>query len=42
MANIYADSIFNCNSSNENVRILTKISLKFFPKGAIDNIQALV
>ena len=28
--------------SNENVRILIKISLKFVPEGLIDNIPALV
>ena len=34
--------IFNCIFLNEKVWILIKISLKFDPKGLIDNIQALV
>ena len=42
MAAIWADDIFNCIFLNEKVRILIKISLKFVPKGVIDNIQALV
>ena len=42
MAAIEADDIFNCIFLNEKVRILIKISLKFVPKGQIDNIQALV
>ena len=42
MAAIEADDIFNCIFLNEKVRILIKISLKFVPKGLINNIQALV
>ena len=38
----FADDIFKCISVNENVCILIKISLKFVPKGPINNIQALV
>ena len=33
-----ADDTFNCKSVNENVLILIKISLKFVPKGPINNI----
>ena len=40
MAAIWADDIFNCIFLNEKVRILIKMSLKFVPKGVIDNIQA--
>ena len=36
------DDIFKCIFLNENVRILIKISLKFAPKGPINNIPALV
>ena len=36
------DDIFNCIFFNENVSIAIKISLKFVPKGPIDNIPALV
>ena len=42
MAAISADDIFKCISLNENVWILNKISLKFVPKGLIDNNLALV
>ena len=42
MAATWADDIFNCIFLNEKVRILIKTSLKFIPKGVIDNIQALV
>ena len=38
----FADDIFKCIFLNENVRILIKISLKFVPKGPINNIPALV
>ena len=38
----FADDIFKCIFLNENVWIPTKISLKFFPKGPINNIPALV
>ena len=42
MAAILADNIFKCIFFNENVRIAIKISLKFVPKGPIDNKSALV
>ena len=42
MATILADNIFKCISLNEKVWILITISLKFVPKGPIDNNQALV
>ena len=35
----FADDIFNCILVNENIRILIKISLRFVPKGPIDNNQ---
>ena len=38
----FADDIFKCIFLNENLWILSKISLKFFPKGPINNIPALV
>ena len=38
----FADNIFKCIFLNENVIILAKISLKFVPKGPINNIHALV
>ena len=38
----FPDDIFKCISSNENIWILLKISLKFVPKGLINNIPALV
>ena len=38
----FTDNIFKCIFVNENVSILIKISLKFVPKGPIDNIPALV
>ena len=38
----FADDIFNCIFVNENVRISIKFSLKFVPKGPINNIPALV
>ena len=38
----FADETFNCIFVNENVRILIKFSLKFVPKGPINNIPALV
>ena len=38
----FADDIFKCIFLNENVWILIKISLKFVPKGLINNIPALV
>ena len=42
MAAIWADHIFKCIVFNEKVWIFIKISLKFAPKGLIDNNQALV
>ena len=38
----FADDIFRCNFVNEKFCILIKISLKFVPKGPIDNNPALV
>ena len=38
----FADDIFKCIFLNENVWIAIKISLKFVPKGPINNIPALV
>ena len=38
----FPDDIFKCSSLNENVLISIKISLKFVPKGQINNITALV
>ena len=38
----FSDDIFKCIFLNENVFILIKISLKFVPKGQINNIPALV
>ena len=38
----FADDIFKRIFLNENIWILTKISLKFVPKGSINNIPALV
>ena len=38
----FADDIFNCIFLNENVWIPIKISLKFVPKGLINNIPAMV
>ena len=37
----FADDVFKCIFCNENVCILIKISLKFVPKGLINNIPAL-
>ena len=42
MATILADSIFKHIFLNESVRIFIQISLKFVPKGPIDNNSALV
>ena len=42
MAAILADNIFKCIFLNENDRILIQISLKFVPRGPIDNKPALV
>ena len=38
----FADDVFKCNFLNENVWISIEISLKFVPKGPINNIPALV
>ena len=38
----FADSIFKCIFLNENVWITIKFSMKFVPKGPINNIPALV
>ena len=38
----FADDIFKCIFLNENIWIPIKISLKFVPKGPINNIPALV
>ena len=38
----FADDIFKCIFLNENVWISSKISLKFVPKGPVNNIPALV
>ena len=38
----FAEDIFKCIFLNENVSISIKISLKFVPKGPINNIPALV
>ena len=38
----FADDIFRCIFVNEKFYILIKISLKFVPKGSIDNTPALV
>ena len=38
----FADDTFKCLFLNENVRISIKISLKFVPKGPINNNPALV
>ena len=38
----FADNIFKCISPNEKALISIKISLKFVPKGPINNIPALV
>ena len=37
MAAILADDIFKCIFLNENLKILIQISLKFVPKGPVDN-----
>ena len=38
----FADNVFKCIYLNENVWILLKISLKFVPKGPVNNIPSLV
>ena len=42
MAAILAGDNFKCNFFNENDRIPIQISLKFVPRGPIDNNPALV
>ena len=42
MAATFADDIFKHSFMNENVKISIRISLKFVPKGPIDNKSALV
>ena len=42
MAATLADDIFKCISLNKNYCILDKNSLKYVPKGLIDNTAALV
>ena len=42
MAATFADDIFKCMFVNEKFCILIKISLKFVPKGPIDNKAAFV
>ena len=39
---LFTDDIFKCISLDESTWILIKISLKFVPKGPINNIPALV
>ena len=39
---LFADDIFKRIFANENIWIPIKISLKFVPKGSINNIPALV
>ena len=38
----FPDDILKCIFLNENISILIEISLKFIPKGPINNVQALV
>ena len=38
----FAEDVFKCNFLNENVWIPIEISMKFVPKGPINNIPALV
>ena len=42
MAADLADDIFKCISMNEKFCVLIRISLKFVPKGPINNIPALI
>ena len=39
---LFTDNVFRCIFVNEKLCILIKISLKFIPKGQIDNNPALV
>ena len=41
MAPHFADNILKCLFLNENIWILIKISLKFVPKGSVNNIPSL-
>ena len=41
-SHLFTDDIFRCIFVNEKFCILIKISLKFVPKGPIDNNPALV
>ena len=38
----FADDMFKCIFLNDNILILIKISLKFVPRGSINNIPALI
>ena len=38
----FVDVIFKCIFLNENFRISNKISLKYFPRGAINNMSAFI
>ena len=42
MADAFADDIFKRIFLNENIWISNKISLKYVPRGPIDNMSALV
>ena len=42
MAEVFADDIFECIFLNEKCCISIQISLKFVPKGSIDNKSVLV
>ena len=42
MTTIFAEDLFECLFVNENDRIRIQISLKFIPRGPIDNRAALV
>ena len=42
MAATFSDDIFRCIYMNENIRIAIQFSLKFVPKGPIDNKSVLV
>ena len=42
MATIFTDNIFKCIFINEKFCIFIQISLKFVPKGPIDNMSVLV
>ena len=42
MAATLADATFKCKYVNENILVSIKISLKFVPKGPINNMPALV